>query len=73
MFTVLFIESYNRTRFSVHADVVMAAGTAPVRHIEMVEGADLFGGADVDHEIGNLFVVPTTDVERVPGDGRRLA
>ena len=62
MFTILFIESYNRTRFSVRADVATVAGTAPIRQLELEEGADLFGGADVDHEIGNLFVIPTTDV-----------
>ena len=62
MFTILFIESYARTRFSVACDVRMVAGVAPVRFIEIEEGEDLFGGADVDHEIGNLFVVPTADV-----------
>ena len=62
MFTILLLESYNRTRFSVRADVVAVAGTAPVRQIELEEGADLFGGDDTDVEIGNLFVIPTTDV-----------
>ena len=62
MYTVLFIESYNRTRFSVLADVMTVAGpTSPVRFIEIEEDADLFGGDDVDHEIGNLFVIPTND------------
>lgn len=61
MFTILFLESYNRTRFSVACDVRMVAGVAPVRFIEIEEGADLFGGDDIDHEIGNLFVIPTND------------
>ena len=62
MFAILFLETYNRTRFSVRADVATVAGTAPIRQLELEEGADLFGGADVDHEIGNLFVIPTATV-----------
>ena len=74
MFTILFLESYNRTRFSVLADVMTVAGpTRPVRFIEIEEGADLFGGDEVDHEIGNLFVIPTETVEeyRAIVDGLR--
>lgn len=73
MFTILFLESYNRTRFSVGCDVRMVAGVAPVRFIELEEGADLFEGGDNDHEIGNLFVIPTTDVDayRAMVDGLR--
>ena len=61
MFTILFLESYNRTRFSVRTDVAMVAGTAPIRQIELEEGENLFGGDEVDHELGNLFVIPTTE------------
>ena len=73
MFTVLFLESYNRTRFAVRADVAMVAGTAPIRQIELEEGADLFGGDDTDVEIGHLFVVTTaTEAEyRALVDGLR--
>jgi len=63
MFTILFLESYNRTRFSVLADVMTVAGpTRPVRFIEIEDGEDLFGGDDYDCEIGNLFVIPTATV-----------
>ncbi len=73
MFTILFLETYNCSRFSVRSDVAMVACTAPIRQLELEEGEDLFGGADNDHEMGNLFVIPTeTETEyRAIVDGLR--
>ena len=76
MFTVLFLESYARTRFDVLCDVNIvsgATGSGDVRFIDIEEGEDLFGGDDIDHEIGNLFVIPTeTETEyRAIVDGLR--
>ena len=73
MFTILFLESYNRTRFDVLTDVRMVSRPADVRFIDVEEGEDLFGGDDIDHEVGNLFLIPTTEVSeyRAIVDGLR--